>query len=132
MKQYEFNDTENKVFASLARDLRGFGVQLGIFASLLMFLGLAFAIRTRADIADSFTSVAGGIGIIFIGALVLALCFRMLKPVAHFRHIVTTRGNDIVTLMNGLDDLAMAHRTLRLILILLTLGVALGVYRLLT
>lgn len=132
MAQYEFNNPQNRVFALLAGDLRGFGVQLGIFATLLMFLGLAFALRGRAEIADGYTSVAGGVGIIFLGALVLALCFRMLKPVAHFKQIVTTTGNDIVALMNGLDDLAMAHRTLRLILILLALGAALGVYRILT
>jgi hypothetical protein len=132
MSEYEFNDTQNRVFAKLAGHLRGFGIQLGIFAAVLMFLGLVFTFRGSAEVTDSFTAVMGGAGIVFMGALVLAFCLRMLKPVAQFREIVTTKGHDVAALMNGLDELAMAHRTLRLILVLLLMGAALGVYRLLT
>lgn len=132
MSEYEFNETQNRVFAKLAGDLRGFGVQLGVFAIILMFLGLVFTFRGSAEFTDGFTAVMGGAGIILMGGLVLAFCLRMLKPVGEFREIVTSKGHDIAALMTGLDELAMAHRTLRVILVFLLLGAALGVYRLLT
>ena len=67
-----------------------------------------------------------------VGALSLALSFRLLKPVADFLEIVTTKGHDISQLMIGLDKLAWAHSMLRLILILLLLSCGLGAYRMFT
>jgi len=132
MSEYEFTDSQNAIFAKLSVSLRRFGIQLGVFATLLIFFGLAFAIRGRYEGADAYTSVAGGVGIIFVGALTLALCFKLLKPVEEFRLIVNTEKNDIDWLITGLDKLAWAHRTLRLILVMLLLSAALLAYRVLT
>lgn len=129
MIEYEFTDSQNLIFRDLAGTLRSFSIQLGIFAALVMFLGLVFAVRGPTDL---YTSVAGGGGIILVGGLSLILCFRLLKPIADFREIVTTKGHDLPALMTGLDHLMVAHRTLRMILVLLLLGAGLGLYRLLT
>lgn len=96
---------------------------------MLIFLGLVFTIRGNIDVTDRFTAVAGGVAVIVIGALSLALCFRLLKPVKEFRQIVTTQDRDISQLMVGLEKLASAHGLLRIILILLFIGAVLGVYR---
>lgn len=131
MSEYEFTDKQNRVFEALSVSLRQFGIQLGVFAVMLMFLGLVFAFRGDVEITDAYTSVVGGIGIMIVGALVLALCFRLLKPVEGFRQIITTENRDISQLMVGLEKLAWAHRLLRIILILLLVSAAFGAYRLL-
>lgn len=132
MTEYEFTASQNEIYANLSTVLRQFGIQLGIFSVLLIFLGLVFAFRGDAELTDAYTSIGGGIGIMIVGALSLALSFRLLKPVADFLDIVTSKGHDISQLMIGLDKLAWAHRLLRLILILLLLICGLGCYRLFT
>ena len=132
MSEYEFTESQNKVYANLSTVLRQFGIQLGIFSVLLIFLGLVFAFRGDAELTDSYTAIIGGVGIMTVGALSLALSFRLLKPVADFLEIVTTKGHDISQLMIGLDKLGWAHSMLRLILILLLLSCGLGAYRMFT
>ena len=95
MSEYEFTDKQNRVFGALSVSLRQFGIQLGVFAVLLIFLGLVFAMRGDVEVTDPYTAVASGIGIMIVGALALALCFRLLKPVEQFRKIVTTESRDI-------------------------------------
>ena len=129
MSEYEFTERQDTIFDSLSVSLRQFGIQLGVFAVMLMFLGLVFAIRGNVDVTDSFGAAAGGLGIMLIGALALILCFRMIKPVGEFRQIVTTKDRDISQLMVGLEKLAWAHGLLRIILILLLIGAVLGTYR---
>lgn len=129
MSEYEFSEKQNKIFDALSVSLRQFSIQLGVFAVMLLFLGLVFAIRGNIDVTDRFTAVAGGLGIMVIGALSLALCFRLLKPVGEFREITTTRNHDISQLMVGLEKLASAHKLLRVILVLLLIGAVLGAYR---
>lgn len=131
MSEYEFTDKQNRVFGALSVSLRQFGIQLGVFAVLLIFLGLVFAMRGNVEVTDAYTAVASGIGIMIVGALALALCFRLLKPVAEFRKIITTENRDISQLMVGLEKLAWAHNLLRIILILLLLCAAFGLYRVL-
>jgi len=131
MSEYEFTDKQNRVFGALSISLRQFGIQLGVFAVLLIFLGLVFAMRGNVEVTDAYTAVASGIGIMIVGALALALCFRLLKPVAEFRKIITTENRDISQLMVGLEKLAWAHNLLRIILILLLLCAAFGLYRVL-
>ena len=131
MSEYEFTDRQNTIFDALSVSLRQFGIQLGVFAVMLMFLGLVFAIRGHVDVTDRFTAVASGVGVMLIGALALALCFRLLKPVGEFRQITTTQDRDISQLMVGLEKLAWAQRLMRIILILLLIGAAFGAYRVL-
>ena len=131
MSEYEFTDNQNRVFDALTVSLRQFGINLGVFAILLIFLGLVFAMRGNIEVTDAYTAVSSGIGIMIIGALALALCFRLLKPVAEFRQIITTENRDISQLMVGLEKLAWAHNLLRIILILLLLCAAFGLYRVL-
>jgi hypothetical protein len=131
MSEYEFTDKQNTVFDTLSVSLRQFGIQLGVFAVMLIFLGLVFAIRGNVEFTDSFTAVAGGLGITLVGALALALCFLLLKPVAEFRQISTTQNSDISQLMMGLEKLAGAYRLLRVILILLLISAALGTFKVL-
>ena len=132
MSEYEFTKSQNEIYANLSKALRQFGIQLGIFSVLLVFLGLVFTFRGDAELTDAYTSIAGGIGIMIVGALSLTLSFRLLKPVEDFLGIVSTKGHDISQLMIGLDKLAWAHRMLRLILILLLLICALHCYRFFT
>lgn len=132
MKEYEFTDSQNALFAKLARSLRAFGVQFGIFSILLGVLGVVFVLRADQEGADAYTSVSGGLGIILLGGLMLLMCLRLLSPVRKFRDIVNTRGRDIDALMAGLDELASAHQTLRVTLVIILLAVALAVYRVLT
>lgn len=131
MSEYEFTDKQNLVFGALSVSLRQFGIQLGVFAVLLIFLGLVFAMRGHVEVTDPYTAVTSGIGIMIVGALALALCFRLLKPVKEFRKITTTENRDISQLMLGLEKLAWAHNMLRIILILLLVCAAFGLYRVL-
>lgn len=131
MSEYEFTENQNRVFSKLSVSLRQFGIQLGVFAVLLMALGLVFAMRGNVEVTDPYTAVASGIGIMIVGALALALCFRLLKPVAEFRQIITTENRDISQLMIGLEKLAWAHNLLRIVLILLLLCAAFCLYRVL-
>jgi hypothetical protein len=132
VREYEFTEGQNEIFAKLARSLKVFATQFGVFSILLMFLGLVFILRGDTEGADAYTSIAGGAGIILLGGLMAVMCLRLLKPVGEFREIISTKGHDIDALMSGLDRLASAHRTLRFTLILLLLGSALAVYRVLT
>lgn len=129
MSEYEFTDNQNRVFDALTVSLRQFGINLGVFAILLIFLGLVFAMRGNIEVTDAYTAVSSGIGIMIIGALALALCFRLLKPVAEFRQIITTENRDISQLMVGLEKLAWAHNLLRVILFLMLFCAAFGLYR---
>ncbi len=64
-----------------------------------------------------------------LGAFLLVLSFRLLKPIAKFREIITTHNCDINQMMTGLEKLDWALRMLRVILILLLVSVAFGVFK---
>lgn len=131
MSEYEFTEKQNQIFAALSVSLRQFGIQIGLFAVMLIILGLVIAFHDNVQFRDAYTDVAGGLGMIFVGALTLALCFRLEKPVSAFRQIITTENHDIGRLMLGLEELARAYRLFRVILVLLLVGTAYGVFRVL-
>jgi hypothetical protein len=131
MSEYEFTEKQNQIFAALSVSLRQFGIQVGVFAVMLISLGLVVAFHNNVQFRDAYTDVAGGLGMILVGALTLALCFRLEKPVSAFRQIITTQSQDIGRLMLGLEELARAYRLFRVILALLLIGVAFGVFRVL-
>ena len=131
MSEYEFTEKQNQIFAALSVSLRQFGIQVGVFAVMLMILGLVVAFHDNVQFRDAYTDVAGGLGMILVGALTLALCFRLSKPVSAFRQITTTQSHDIGQLMSGLAQLTQAYRLFRIILALLLIGAAFGIFRVL-
>jgi hypothetical protein len=112
--------------------LRRFAITLGIFAILLLFVGIVFGFRGDPAFTDGYGAVAGSIGISVVGVISLFLCFRLLQPVDEIKSITTTAEQDISHLLNGIKNLNQAHKLLRFMLGLFLLSAALVYWRILT
>ena len=132
MDTYEFSETQNRVFLRMSAALRKFAVTLGIFAILLLFVGIVFGFRGSPAFTDGYGAVAGSIGISIVGVISLFLCFRLLQPVDEIESITTTAEQDIPRLLNGITNLNQAHKLLRFMLGLFLVSAALVYWRILT
>lgn len=132
MDKYEFSDMQNKVFIKMSAALRRFAITQGVFAILLLFLGIVFGFRGNAGFTDAFGAISGSIGISIVGVISLFLCFRLFQPVDEIKSITTTEDQDISRLLNGISNLNQAHKLLRVILGLFLLTAALVYWRILT
>jgi hypothetical protein len=132
MDKYEFSDMQNKVFLKMSAALRRFAITQGVFAILLLFLGIVFAFRGDAAFTDGFGAISGSIGISIVGIISLFLSFRLFQPVDEIKSITTTEDQDISRLLNGISNLNRAHNLLRFILGLFLLTAAVVYWRILT
>lgn len=109
MSGYEFNHEENTIILSLAKRMR--------VVSLLM--GLTGLIALSNGFMDLIVGVTPtGIGQLIAGAFALLQAVVFFRPTDNLKHIVTTEGEDIAELMQGMGELAGG---LKLMVILLGL-----------
>lgn len=132
MENYEFSEKQNRVFLRMSAALHKFAITLGIFAILLLFVGIIFAFRGDPTFTDGYGAVAGSIGISLVGVISLFLCSRLLQPVDEINAITTTAEQDISHLLNGITNLNQAHKLLRFMLGLFLVTAALVYWRILT
>lgn len=132
MEQYEFSESQNRVFLRISDSLRRFATTLGIFAIFLLFVGIIFGFRGDPEFTDSYGAVAGSVGISIVGVIALFLCFRFLQPLYGIRSITNTTEQDISHLLDGIGNLNQAHRLLRIMLLLFLISAALVYWRMLT
>lgn len=129
MKERELEAHQHKTYADLAIALNRFGILLGIFTILLIFLGLTFAFGGDQPSTDANTTLLTGTGLAAVGALSLVVCYLLLRSVDDFRAALHNKNKNILALMDGLEALAKSQRLLRFIFILFVLYAGFGVYR---
>ena len=126
MKTLKLTESQNKVFVDLAMAVNRFGILLGIFAVLLLFLGLAFAFAPNHAAENEARLMTAGIGVAAIALLTLFLCFLFLKPADQYRHVLKKHPRVTLPIVDGLQLLAKAEKYLRIILVLFLLAGLLG------
>ena len=119
MAEYEFTEKQNQACDRLARALRRFAIVVGVFAALLLILGISQMIGGAARPLAT-------LGIIVAGGLSIVLAYLFLQPLDNFRNITATKGHDTTELLTALNDLNKAHKMFRLILFLFVLSTLVG------
>jgi hypothetical protein len=114
--QYEFNDEQNREFASLADAMR-------VTAGLMQLVGLAFVVLAAMTTVQAVNSGAQNVGAygpaIGLGsAALLTLCvgFWTGGAATSFRKIAETKNEDVWHLMNAVGSLRAMYGLLRTII----------------
>ena len=107
MSAYEFSSEESIVILSLAKRMRAVSVLLGLTG--LLAIGNAIP-----GLSDGGTPT--GIGGLIAGAFAILQSIIFFRPTDNLKNIVTTKGEDIAELMQGIGELAVG---LKIIVILL-------------
>lgn len=101
---YEFNSDENKLFVSLARNMR--------ILAYSLFMGGALYVVYGCFLALQLAQTTGGLPVLFPVILSVAAAFIIMfmglylnKAAADFVQIVCTEGRDISHLMHGLGQM---------------------------
>lgn len=107
MISYEFSEEENRVILSLARRMRAVSLLLGLTGLIA--------------IANAIPALSGGspagVGGIIAGAFAIIQSIVFFRPTDNLKNIVSTEGNDIGELMQGIGELVIG---LKIIVILLS------------
>jgi hypothetical protein len=107
MSAYEFSSEENIVILSLAKRMRAVSVLLGLTG--LIAIGNAIP-----GLLNGGTPT--GIGGLIAGAFAIVQSIVFFRPTDNLKNIVTTKGEDIAELMQGIGELAAG---LKIVVILL-------------
>jgi hypothetical protein len=118
---YEFNDSENRVFADIAAKMRAVGFIGIFFGSLNVVLNIFYLSQTKESRAIS-QALAG---IIQGGFLVLIGTWTR-NAGSSFRQIVDSRGKDINNLMDAMGSLRKLYTLQYWLLIVALLLIVLG------
>lgn len=127
MKTLKFTESQNKVFVDLAMAVNRFGILLGIFGVMLLFLGLCFAFAPNHAAENEARLMTAGLGVAAVAILTLLLCFLMLKPADQYRQVLKKHPRVTLPIVDGLQLLVRAEKYLRIIFVLFLLAGALGV-----
>ena len=127
MKTLKFTESQNKVFVDLGMAVNRFGILLGIFAVMLLFLGLCFAFAPNHDAVNEVRLMTAGIGVAAIALLTLVFCFLLLKPADQYRQVLKKHPRVTLPAVDRLELLVKAEKYLRIILVLFLLAGVLGV-----
>lgn len=115
-RRYEFDDTQNATFARLA------GVMMFVAAAMLILS----TIVGSAAVVVARSTLAGGAILAPLGIVMAVMGAQLFGAARRFRRIVATRGNDIDNLMTALDEMALAYRMQRWILITVTVVIVIA------
>ena len=107
--QHEFSFDEEEVIIGLSESLYRFAIMTGVVG--LALVGLGIAVTSRGAYGNSLA----GPSIIVMGVLAMVGALLFTNPRATFDEIITTQGNDITKLMQGLASLSNAHGLFRLV-----------------
>jgi hypothetical protein len=127
MKTLKFTESQNKVFVDLALAMNRFGILLGIFAVMLLFLGLSFAFAPNHAAENEARLMTAGIGVAAVAVLTLIVCFLLLKPADQYRQVLKKHPRVTLPIVDGLQLFVKAEKYLRFILVLFLLAGVLGV-----
>ncbi len=125
--EYEFNAEQNRIFQSLARQMRF----VGIFVALLGFLASGFAalaLLTTLGNTLSTALQAQQVSSLLVNLVIGFIGVYTVRAAGGFRRVVDTAGNDISHLMGALTNLKGVYRlqlTFAVIGTVLFLGAAL-------
>jgi hypothetical protein len=113
---YEFGEAENKVIHGTAWWTRQAGLMLAVFGGVLPMIGGVWSVLRGS--LSSVTQILTGLLNLFIGITLVAAARR-------FNTVVTTQGNDIPLLMDGLKGYQRVFKVLAiLVCVAFVLGVA--------
>ena len=101
MSSYEFSNEENSVILSLAKRMRTVSLLLGLTGLI------AIANAVPGLLADGSPS---GIGGLIAGSFAIVQSIVFFRPTDNLKNIVSTEGEDIVELMQGIGELASGLR----------------------
>lgn len=127
MKSSKLTESQNKVFVDLALAVNRFGILLGLFAVLLLFLGLSFAFAPNHAPELEQQLFTAGIGLTLVAVLTLLLCFLLLRPADQYRKVLRKHPRVPLPIIDGLQMLVRSEKYLRLILVLFLLAGVLSV-----
>lgn len=114
-EQHEFDFDEEQVILGLSESLYRFAIMSGVVGLALVGLGAAVLAL------GAYGGGMAGSGIIALGLVAAVGSLLFLRPRSIFTDIVSTQGSDITKLTHGLKSLALAHGTLRWILVFIVL-----------
>jgi hypothetical protein len=126
MKNQKLTETQNRIFADLAMAVNRFGILLGLFAVLLLFLGITFVVGPRHAPEVETHLLATGIGVAIVALITVLLCFLLLKPADQYRKVLKKHPRVSVPIIDGLRFLVASEKFLRIILSLFLLAGLLG------
>ena len=132
---YEFTEEQNKTVGSLAYLMRG----VGFFYALFGLIGIALYGYLLVDMVLVFKNELSQLvswELIrlqsvqnFLTAIILFFLGLVLFSASnHFKHVVTTKGDDIGHLMTALSRLRSAFRALYILIVVLLAVVVIWVY----
>ena len=100
---YEFDSTQNAVFAKLGSAMTFVAVSMLVVSAMI---ALAVLVLARSTLTGSVIVAPLGLAVAVIGA-------QLFRAGRRFHRIVATRGNDISNLMFALEEIATAYRVQR-------------------
>lgn len=112
MSGYEFNSEENSVILSLAKRMRAVSLLLGLTG----VIAIANAVPGLVD-----GGTPAGFGGLIAGIFAIVQSIVFFRPTDNLTNIVSTEGEDIAELMQGIGELASGLR----VIVFLLVGIAL-------
>ncbi len=110
MSAYEFTQEENQVFETLSKRIARLGV-------LFIIIGVAVAINGIGVILNE-GKIAATLSTFVMSAIQIIIGIIIWRPADNFRHIVTTKGQDIDELMIGLNELSAGFGVMRFLMLI--------------
>jgi hypothetical protein len=107
MSGYEFSSEENSVILTLAKRMRIVSLLLGV-------TGLFAVGNAIPGLLDGGSPT--GIGGLIAGAFAIFQAIIFFRPTDNLKNIVTTEGEDIAELMQGMGELAGGLKTMVILL----------------
>lgn len=115
--QYEFSESEEKVFATLRTRLLGFAIAYGVFSLAALTVAILMA-----NTSGNYTWVSWfTIGSVVLDAL---LVYLFVRTQDNINNIVNTSGNDINELLTAMSEMSLAYSFFRFVLLLNVLRLA--------
>jgi hypothetical protein len=111
LPQYEFDEKQNSVIEQLSRAMLWIAVPLQIVGILYGLAVVLAIVQAFHDASQVFAAVFAALAMLFF----LALGNWTGNAAQSFRRIVTTTGQDVTHLMDGLDNLRKMYSLLSLI-----------------
>jgi hypothetical protein len=107
MSSYEFSSEENSVILSLAKRMRAVSLLLGLTGLI------AIANAIPGLLAGGTPSGFGGL---IAGSFAILQSIVFFRPTDNLKNIVSTEGDDIAELMQGIGELASGLRVIVMLL----------------
>lgn len=118
MSGYEFSSEENKVFLTLANRMRTVSLLLGLTGLIALGNAIPGLLDDRSPT---------GIGGLVAGAFAILQAIVFFRPTDNLKNIVTTEGEDIAELMQGMGELAGGLKIMVILLGAMAIAIVIAV-----